>query len=165
MVVMTSGFPQPTFPAELNPYNKLPNPTDERTKESLSSRKSTFSFRSLNKIKPRTKQIMEIGAIKVNKARQLKCWIIQPERVGPIAGANVKINPRKPIIVHLLEMGKLTNKTFINKGINMAEPDACNIRPNNKNEKTGATAATIVPIVNKPIDVKNNPRTVYFCIK
>jgi hypothetical protein len=47
----------------------------------------------------------------------------------------------------------------------MAEPDAWVIRANNKIEKVGAIAPTIVPAVNNPTAVKNKRRTEYFWIR
>lgn len=115
------------------------------------------------KIKPRTRanrsKIVEIQKIQC----QLSLSTINPENVGPTAGANIITSPIIPIAVPRLLGGKMTKIVLVINGSNRAVPIAWMTRANNKISKLGVIAATIEPIIEKSRDVIKSCRVVNHC--
>src|SRR5699024_8058490 len=99
----------------------------------------------------------------INKNLQPKYSTITPDKVGPIAGANIMTNPTIPMIFPRLCGGYINKNTLNNIGINNPVPAACINRPINSTEKVGAEAAIIVPTVKVIIVPINNCLVVNHC--
>ena len=95
---------------------------------------------------PNTKPMTNTIANKKNNHLQDKAPKMIPDKVGPIAGANMMINAVKPIMRPILYGGK-TSKTIENIiGNTNPVPTPCNILPPNKSGKFIA-----VPLMMQPI--------------
>ena len=80
--------------------------------------------------------------------------MIQPDNVGPKAGANPITIPDMPMAEPRFSGGKIDNMIFCKSGIEIPTPAACTKRPINNVEKFGAAKQAIVPARKMLIAVK-----------
>jgi|GEM_PF-6141594 len=121
----TSGLARPPpSPALDAPKTMPPKPRAERRNE----RKSTFgyvcsvTFRRVKTEYARTAR--EIGRMPKKRARHEATPRIQPERVGPTAGATMMTMPSVPIAEPRLSGGMRARITFVRSGKINAVPAA-----------------------------------------
>src|SRR5699024_2957121 len=100
------------------------------------------------------------GSTNKNKERHGKTSIIQPDKVGPIHGANTITNPAIPMANPRVSLGQISIITVIIHGIIIHAPDACITRTTINTEKFVLNKQTIVPKEKINIDVINNLRVV-----
>lgn len=100
-----------------------------------------------------------------NSACHGRVSTIQPDSVGPSAGANATISPKNPMAVPRLSGGNTVNSTVCMSGMVMPAPRACTMRPASSISKLCAAAHTPVPAPNSPRARKNSERVVNFLIK
>src|SRR5690625_1597649 len=101
----------------------------------------------IKNLKANTIENKENGITVIKRNLQPKYSTITPDRVGPMAGANIITSPTTPIIFPRLWGGYNNKKTLNIIGINSPVPIACINRPNNKIGKLGAIAQIEVPMV------------------
>ncbi|MNN58900.1 hypothetical protein D3C81_1739740 [compost metagenome] len=121
---MTTASSQPLLPALLNPYNIRPNPAvDKRTLPTssfdLEVSDTLTKYLNANAITIRTS-----GMRPINSQRQEWYSIMNPESVGPMAGAKIIASPSSPMALPRFSTGKMASTTLIMSGIIMPAPAA-----------------------------------------
>ncbi|GAA0835017.1 hypothetical protein GCM10008915_20580 [Bifidobacterium pullorum subsp. gallinarum] len=91
--------------------------------------------------------------------------MINPAKVGAIAGAKIIAKPIRPMTLPLFSIGKTISMTLIISGVMIAAPAAWIMRPISKTLKFGDTAQITVPINKNNVELTNNCLVVNRLIK
>ena len=143
---MIIGSVQPLLPASENPYSIEPKPMVEVVMERMSNFWLLVGKTLFIKKKASTKTNTQIGMIIPKSSRHDQLSTIQPERVGPKAGANPITIPTDPMAAPRFSGGKMDNMIVWSKGIVTPTPRAWMSRPVSNEPKSGAMKDKIVPI-------------------
>src|ERR1700712_3558132 len=112
---------------------------------------------------PRAKAASAIGKTSKNSHLQLNVDRINPDIVGPIAGATEMTIEILPIVLPRLSGGTRFMTVVINNGIMIAVPEACTIRPSTRTAKPGANAEISVPPENSDMARMKTGRVLSLC--
>ncbi len=104
-----------------------------------------------------------MGSTIQNIHRQFSEPRMNPDRVGPTAGATAMTIEMVPIVWPRRSAGISFITVVISSGTMTAVPQACTIRPPSSTAKPGASAEIRVPAQNADIDARKTARTEKRC--
>src|SRR5699024_975680 len=127
----------------------------DRTSDKSSTATSLLGVKFSKRNDAHTRAIIPQVKTSAHQTRQQYRSTIQPDQPATMAGPTNTTSPNNAIAYPRHSIGNTINIIFINSGIIITEPLACNILPSTKIEKFGEIIAINVPKVNNDIAVRN----------